>query len=93
MYLEILIPLTFIEIDTVLIFYIKKCLESQFLLTRVTLKPVLKQAVDLGLESGSKCLRVNVIAIIAYVQPLNIKPKPKNRYIVLEPMTRIDEMA
>lgn len=61
-----------------LIFYIGRCFESHVLSTRVTSHPVSKQAVKSGSESDGRCSEVRVMGAVAYVQPRNASPKPKD---------------
>ncbi len=89
--LEDSIPLTLRKVDIVLIFYIGRRFESHALSTRVTLHPVSRQAVESGSESNGRYSGVRVMEVVAYVQPLNASPKPKDWCTVLEAMIGMDE--
>lgn len=92
-YLEALIPLILRIVDIMLIFYIGKRFDGDVFSTKVTSHLVLRQAVNSGSEFDGECLGVRVIKVIAYVQPLNVSPEPKNWYTTLKAMIEIDKIA
>lgn len=74
-----------------LIFYINTHFERHTLSTRMTLYPISRQVIALGLESGGRWSPVRVTRVVAYVQLLNPSPEPKNWYAVLEVMIGMGE--
>lgn len=44
----------------------------------MTLQPISRQAIESRLKLGGKYSGVSIIKTIAYVQPLNLRPDPKN---------------
>lgn len=77
----------------ILIFCMGRHFESYVLSTRVTLHLVSRQAIASGSESGSRWSGVRVTRAVAYVQPLNVSPEPKDWCTTLEAMTRMGERA
>lgn len=65
--LEVPILLTFKEIGIILIFWLEKGFKSQFLMTRVILQLVSKQAMNSKSKSSSRCWKLRITEVVAYV--------------------------
>lgn len=58
---------------------------------RVTSQPMSKQAVESGSKLVGKCSGVSMIEAVAYVQPLNPSPDPKDWCIAFNITMKMDE--